>query len=68
VGGARLTAQDVNAIRQANANGQSVSALATLYGVDFYTIRNVVRRKNWRHLPDSSPATDSSTTGYSHAD
>lgn len=53
---ARLTATDVQDIRESPA---SISSLSRRYGVDRATIRAVQRRQTWRHVPDrhAQPAT-----------
>lgn len=48
---ARLTADDVIAIREYAAGGVSFRSLAKRYGVTPPAIANVVRRKSWRHIP-----------------
>ena len=49
---AKLTEEDVRAIRQAYANDEaSQTALASSYGVHQTIISDVVRRITWKHLP-----------------
>lgn len=47
---ARLTEDDVRAIRQAAAGGVRQGVLAKQYGVAYQTVNNVVRRINWAHI------------------
>ena len=47
---AKLTAQDVTAIRAAHDAGQNADALASAYGVTAYTIHDIVTFRSWRHL------------------
>jgi hypothetical protein len=50
---ARLTADDVRAIRKARDGGQKLAALAEKYGVSEATISHIALRKTWRHVPES---------------
>ena len=47
---AKLTAQDVTAIRAAHDAGATMEALASAYGVTVGTIRDIVTFRSWRHL------------------
>lgn len=47
----RLTEQNVRDIRAAAAKGASRQELADQYGVSWWTIRRVIVRKTWTHLP-----------------
>jgi hypothetical protein len=49
-GSAKLTDDDVRAIRAAHAGGQSIYSLARDYDVAKGTIRAIVRRETWTHL------------------
>lgn len=49
-GSAKLTEQDVLAIRAAHNSGESKTALAKKYGVSFMTIHPIVTRKTWAHI------------------
>jgi hypothetical protein len=49
-----LTTNEVLAIRQRYAAGESAAALARAYGRPYATIRGIVLRYNWRHLPKES--------------
>lgn len=53
VGNARLTAEQVIEIRQAYSPSDEPTwtAIGRLYGVSGCTVRDVVRRRTWRHLP-----------------
>ena len=48
---ARLTADDVRAIRQAYASGESQQAISTRYGVTQVNISSIVRRETWKQVP-----------------
>lgn len=48
-GQARLTADDVRAIRASN---ESMAALAIRYGVGHTTIRHIIQRDTWKHIKD----------------
>jgi hypothetical protein len=51
-GRAKLTEQDVNAIRQQYAHGNiSLKQLGRNYGVSATTIKSIVTRKIWRNVP-----------------
>jgi len=50
---ARLTEDDVLAIRARAAAGETQRPLAREYGVDQATISNIVTRKSWKHVQDS---------------
>jgi DNA invertase Pin-like site-specific DNA recombinase len=50
-GRARLTEAAVVEIRKRHADGASVTRLAQLFHVGWATVRDVVKRKNWRHVP-----------------
>lgn len=47
---ARLTEDDVRAIRGARADGVRVASLAAAYGVSGTTIYKIVSRKSWSHV------------------
>ena len=47
---AKLTDDDVRAIRVAYANGGSYRTLGAQYGMGRTTIRNIVKRTLWRHI------------------
>jgi hypothetical protein len=47
---ARLTAEDVREIRTARADGVTLSALASRFGVHISTIGSIARRTTWRHV------------------
>lgn len=49
-GSAKLTADDVLAIRAARATGESIRSLAARYGVQLMTISLAASGKSWRHL------------------
>jgi hypothetical protein len=49
---AKLTAKDVRAIRRSAAKTRD---LVRAYGVDRKTIRRVVLRETWAHVPDDDP-------------
>lgn len=49
-GGARLTDDDVRAIRQAAANGTRLKDLAITYDLHPSAIGRIVARKRWQHL------------------
>lgn len=49
---AKLTADDVREIRSRYAaGGESYRTLATEFGVDHTQIANIIKRRQWRHLP-----------------
>jgi len=51
-GSAKLTERQVRAIRTAHAAGAiSMAALGRAYGVSGYTIRDIVLRITWQHVP-----------------
>ena len=50
-GMARLTAQQVRAIRSAAARGTTQAELGAKYGVSSVAIHYVVTRQTWRHVP-----------------
>lgn len=50
VGRAKLTADDVVAIRDRYAAGATLKALGREYGVHFGTIWGICQRKTWKHL------------------
>lgn len=47
---AKLTAEDVKAIRRLYANGATKTELAKLYKVDDSNIHAIVIRRTWRHV------------------
>jgi Autographiviridae endonuclease len=50
-GVAKLTANDVFAIRELNAQGFPQSALASEFEVSVGTVSLIIRRRTWKHLP-----------------
>lgn len=48
--GARLTEQDVLFIREARKNGVSPYKLASDFGVSYFNINLIVKRKRWSHI------------------
>lgn len=48
---AKLTERDVINMRAMHANGASIVSIAKEFGVAVPTAGDVVRRKNWRHIP-----------------
>jgi IS30 family transposase len=50
-GTSKLTAGDVEWIRQKAQDGMDRKEMAELCGVHVTTINRVIRRENWRHLP-----------------
>ena len=53
VGGAKMTADGVLALRAAYAaGGVSIYRLAEQYGIAFQTVSNIVRRQTWQHVPE----------------
>lgn len=48
---AKLTEEKVKEIRKRNENGEGYRRLAAVYGVDRTTIKYVVRRITWKHVP-----------------
>jgi hypothetical protein len=49
-GHARLTEEDVRAIRARVAGGETQTALAVEYGVHLITVSQAVRRLTWKHV------------------
>jgi hypothetical protein len=49
---ARLTEEKVYAIRSAAHQGMDIADLSRLFEVGRWTIRCVVERKTWKHLPE----------------
>lgn len=49
-GRARLTDRQVRAIRRRHAEGATHHVLAAAYGISRHIIRDIVRRKTWRHI------------------
>jgi hypothetical protein len=47
---AKLTTMDVLEIRDRSAGGDSQYVLAAAYGVTRKQIRNIVNRRQWRHV------------------
>ena len=47
----KLTNADVISIRQRVKNGETQTAIAKEYGMDQSAISNVVRGRNWSHIP-----------------
>jgi hypothetical protein len=50
IGTSKLTAEQVRSIRRAANQGASLVRLATEHGVSTTMIRNIVRRRWWRHV------------------
>lgn len=50
-GSAKLTDAKVRIIRELNLSGLPWSEIADHYGVCESTIRNIIKRKTWRHVP-----------------
>lgn len=48
--GTRLTEDDVVAIRGARASGETITSIAARYRMSRAGIREIVRRRNWRHV------------------
>ena len=46
----KLTSDDVLAIRQRAANGETLTGLARTYGVTVSTVHGVVKRNTWKHV------------------
>jgi NUMOD3 motif len=46
-----LTPEQVQEIRRRLADGASIRSLAEAYGVNYYTIWNILKGKTWAHLP-----------------
>lgn len=53
----KLTEQSVRDIRELAAEGMNMQLLAVWYKVDHSTIRNVVKKRTWRHVEDSPSET-----------
>lgn len=49
-GSAKITAEDVIAIRQRYASGESYAAIGTAFGLNQSTIGKIVRREKWAHV------------------
>lgn len=47
----RLTADQVNEVRGRVEHGEKMTSIAPRFGVAYATIRNVVSRKTWGHVP-----------------
>jgi DNA invertase Pin-like site-specific DNA recombinase len=50
-GRAKLTADQVREIRRLRAEGLTLKIIADMFGVHLSQISNVVRGKQWAHLP-----------------
>jgi hypothetical protein len=50
-GAAKLTEEQVVAIRRRFARGERAYVLAQLFGVNDENIRHIVKRRTWRHVP-----------------
>jgi len=48
-----LTPEQVQEIRERLASGDSTRSIAQEYGVNYYTIWNILKGKTWSHLPPS---------------
>lgn len=54
---AKLTEEQVVAIRAAHAAGnRTYKGLAYEYGVALMTVRGIVLRRTWTHVPEPTPA------------
>ena len=53
-GNAKLTVEQVHAIRDKHARGEGITALAREYGMGTSTIHCLVHRLSWRWLPPSA--------------
>jgi hypothetical protein len=51
VGEAKLRSVQIPEIRAAHASGEAIARIARRYGVARITIRNVIRRISWAHIP-----------------
>lgn len=47
---AKLTEDDVRAIRQRRANGEWLKVIAADYGVSIHSVDFIAKRKTWRHV------------------
>jgi hypothetical protein len=63
---ARLTADEVQAIRAFRRAGMPTTFLSRIYGVTKGAVSSIARRKSWRHLPDE--VRDPSVFPYDPAD
>lgn len=54
-GQSKLKESDVLTIRAAHASGETVRSISDRTGVPASTVRHIVNRYSWRHLPDSQP-------------
>lgn len=59
---AKLTAEQVLAIREAGARGEKIMALAAQYDVSARLVFNILTGKAWRHLAEGEP--DNLRTGW----
>lgn len=50
-GRAKLTETQVQAIRRRRARGEGIRQLGRLFGVAPTTVRHIVARETWRHVP-----------------
>ena len=48
----KLTEEEVREIRSLFAQGAAKSRLAAAFGVSRITVRSIVNRKTWAHLPE----------------
>lgn len=48
--GAKLTVDDVRAIRKLRSEGNSLSKIAKLHGVNITSVYNITNRKTWKHV------------------
>jgi hypothetical protein len=48
---AKLVDSDIVAIRQLADAGVTVSSIAEQYGIAYQTVRRIVRRSGWKHVP-----------------
>src|SRR5262249_39866887 len=46
-----LTPEQVQEIRRRLAHGEAIRPIAEAYGVNYYTIWNILKGKTWTHLP-----------------
>ena len=50
----KLTEEQVIELRRIHSDGLGYRRLAKQYGCHVQTIRNIIQRKKWRHVPDAS--------------
>lgn len=54
IGIAKLTPESVQEMRALSTQGWSTRRLASRFGVAHFTVRQVIHRRTWRHVPDRS--------------